>query len=294
MDEPLVAALELGGSKALCAVGLSGEHILAERRVETRDSETTLAEVEAFFAPYRPRLRALGIASFGPLELRREAPTWGCMLETPKPGWSNADIAPRLGRALDVPVAIDTDVNGAAMAEHALGALRGARQVVYITVGTGIGVGVLIDGKPLHGLMHPELGHVRAADLCDFVGVCPFHNRCLEGVASAPALRARLGFDPERARDDDPVWDLEARYLGQLVALVVLAYSPDRIALGGGVLSRTGLLSRVRASVLRELSGYIPRPELSPSGIEAYLVSPGLGTRAGLIGAFQLALGSDL
>lgn len=284
-----LGAIELGGSKVLCAVGPSHDAVRAELRIDTRDPETTLAEVEQFFAAHGRDLRSMGVASFGPLELDRTRVNWGALLRTPKPAWSGAPLASRLSARFNVPVEVDTDVNAAALAEQRWGAAQGADPCVYITVGTGIGVGVVVGGRALHGLLHPELGHARAADRCSFEGVCPFHKRCIEGVASAPALRARTGLAPEDVADGDPVWQLEAAYLAQLVSLCVLAYAPRRVVLGGGVLERAGLLSAVRREVVKELGDYLPRAELSPAGIEEYLVAPGLAQRAGLAGAFLLA-----
>jgi fructokinase len=285
----LFGAIELGGSKVLCAVGSSHEALEDELRIETRDPESTLRDVEQFFARHASKLAGLGIASFGPLELDPSRPRWGSMLATPKPGWSGAPLATRLMERFGVPVSIDTDVNAAALAEQRHGAARGMDPCAYITVGTGIGVGVVIDGRPLHGLLHPELGHAPALAACGFEGVCPFHGRCIEGVASAPALQKRSGRPPSALDDDDPVWALEAVYLAQLVMLCVLAYSPRRVVLGGGVLARTGLLSAVRSEVTRAMAGYVPRSELDDNGMESYLVAPEFGTRAGLVGAFLLA-----
>jgi fructokinase len=283
----LVGALELGGSKALCAVGTS-RHTLAEVRVPTTTPAATLAAVEAFFEPYRGSLGALGIASFGPLELSPSAPNFGALLATPKPGWTDAPLLATLARSLRVPIRIDTDVNAAALAEQQRGAGQGADPCVYVTVGTGIGVGVSVGGKPLHGLLHPELGHLAAPPWCDFVGVCPFHGRCLEGVASASALWARTGQEPVQLADDDPVWALEARYLGALLASCVLAYAPERIVLGGGVCERSGLVERVRRELTGQLAGYVPRAALSDDGVTDYVRRPAHGTRAGLVGAFLL------
>jgi fructokinase len=283
----LIGAIELGGTKALCAVGSSARAVI-ETRIPTSTPAQTLNAIETFFAPYRNELVALGIASFGPLELRRDAPGFGSLLRTPKPGWEGTPLAARLSQGLSVPVRIDTDVNAAALAEARLGAGLGADPVVYITVGTGLGVGVSIGGKPLHGLMHPELGHLPAPQWDDFEGVCPFHGRCLEGVASAPALQARAGQAPDRIGVADPIWDLEARYLAHLLTVCVLAYSPQRIVLGGGVFERAGLLERVRPHLLKELAGYLPRNELTDQGVTDYVRRPHFGQRAGLIGAFLL------
>ncbi|MEY4514558.1 MAG: hypothetical protein RLZZ450_6680 [Pseudomonadota bacterium] len=283
----LVGALELGGSKALCAVGTS-RHTLAETRIPTTTPDETLTAIEAFFLPYRGQLGALGIASFGPLELSPSAPHLGALLVTPKPGWAFAPLRERLARTLAVPVRIDTDVNAAALAERGLGSAESDDPCVYITVGTGIGVGVVLGGAPLHGLLHPEFGHLAAPQWCDFAGVCPFHGRCIEGVASARALRVRTGHDPASLADDDPVWALEARYLGALLAASVLAYAPRRIVLGGGVCERVGLIERVRRELVLQLAGYVPRHALTVEGVDDYVVRPRHGTRAGLVGAFLL------
>jgi fructokinase len=284
----LLAALELGGSKALCAVG-DADAIVAEARIETTTPERTLAEVVAFFSAHRAELAALGVASFGPLELSPRSPRYGALLRTPKPGWSDVPLAALLGRALGLPLRIDTDVNAAALAEQQSGAGERKDPCVYITVGTGIGVGVQLHGAPLHGLLHPELGHLAAPSWCDFEGSCSFHGRCLEGVASASALRARTGREPAELADDDPVWELEARYLAHLLAACVLAYAPFCIVLGGGVLERAGLRERAGRHLVRALAGYVPRSELGAAGVHDFVRAPSHGQRAGLVGAFYLA-----
>ena len=281
-------AIELGGTKVRCGFFV-GETLFAETRIDTGSFDATMAAIEAFFAPSLPLMNALGVASFGPLELSRDSQAYGCLLSTPKPGWSDAPLVPRLSKRFAVPVRIDTDVNAAALAEQKQGAARGRDPVVYITVGTGVGVGVVIQGAPLHGLMHPEFGHLPAPAECAFAGACPFHGRCIEGVASGRALELRTGQRPETLSDDHPIWDLEARYLGHLVASVVLAYAPQRIVIGGGIMQRASLLDRVREQALRWLGGYVPRAELSTSGIRSYVVAPSLGDRAGLLGALLLA-----
>jgi fructokinase len=285
---PLVAAFELGGSKVLCALGTS-ERVVSEARFATADPERTLSAIEAFLAPYRGSFAAIGIASFGPLELDPSSPDFGSLLATPKPGWSFAPLASRLQRTFGVPVAIDTDVNAAALAEQLLGAGEGADPCLYVTVGTGIGVGVVSGGSPLHGLLHAELGHLPAAPLCDYEGCCPFHGRCLEGVASAPAIAQRTGAAPEKLADEHPVWELIGRYLGQLLVACVLAHAPRRIVLGGGVLARAGLRERARRHLVELLAGYIPRRELTHEGVEDYVRAPFFEQRAGLMGALLLA-----
>jgi fructokinase len=280
-------AIELGGTKVRCAYFVA-DTVVHEISFPTASFEQTMTDIGAFFTPLRTELSALGVASFGPLELRQGG-SRGCLLATPKPGWSEAPLLPSLVQMLSLPVFIDTDVNAAALAEQTLGAARERDPCVYITVGTGIGVGVVVHGKPLHGLMHPELGHLPAPDLCDFRGACPFHGRCLEGVASGHALGVRTGGRADALSDDDPLWELEARYLAQLVTTCVLAYAPERVVLGGGVLQRRALYERIRHHVHAQLGNYVPRSELSTSGLRGYLVSPGLGDRAGLLGALLLA-----
>jgi fructokinase len=288
MAEPRrVVAVELGGSKVWCAVGQGGA-LQQPVRFATTTPEETLARVEAFVAS-QGEIRAIGVASFGPLELDRTSPHFGSLLASPKAAWSHTPIAARLASTCGVPVAIDTDVNGAALAEQQLGAGERLSPCVYVTVGTGVGVGVATESGLLHGLLHPELGHLPAPSLCDFEGVCPFHGRCIEGVASAPALARRTGRRPEELPDEHPVWSLEARYLAHLLAAIVLAHAPRRIVLGGGVLARHGLLERVRHELVVLLAGYVPRPELSDSGVAAYVRPPALGEYAGLYGALLLA-----
>lgn len=283
----LYGSVEGGGSKFLCAVGSGPDRIAARCLIPTTTPEQTLSAVCAFFEPYRAQLAALGVCSFGPLELQPGC-DFGSLLETPKAGWSRAPLYARLHAELGLPIAIDTDVNGAALAEQRWGAARGVDPVVYITVGTGVGVGVVIGGQPLHGLMHPELGHMLAHDP-DYPGSCPFHGSCVEGLVAAPALRARAGCDPEGLADDHPLWDSVARTLGQLLHTIVLAYAPQRIVLGGGVLGRSSLLPRLQQALVSSLAGYVPRPQLSRSEVQHYVVPAQLGTLAGLAGGFCLA-----
>jgi fructokinase len=286
----LYGAIEGGGSKFLCAVGTGPDNLCDEQRFETRDPESTLADVVAYFAPHRAALRAIGVSCFGPLELDpRRGAAFGSFLRTPKPGWSGFPLHARLSAELALPVALDTDVNGAALAEQRWGALAGADPAVYVTVGTGVGVGVVVHGRALHGLMHPELGHLPIAGAAH-PGVCPFHGACVEGLASAPAIRARSGAEPERLDDADPVWPSVIDALARLLHAIVLAYSPERIVLGGGVLARAGLRRAVSLELVRALAGYVPREALEPSAIERYVVAPGLGARSGLLGGLWLAM----
>lgn len=289
----MFGAIEAGGTKFVCAVGQWPDQIAAMRRIETRSPDETLSEVVEFFRGFA--LDALGVGTFGPVELE-PGQDYGRLLGTPKQGWSGFPLGERLGQGLEVPVGIDTDVNAAALGEYRWGAARGCAVVLYVTVGTGVGGGVVVDGRPLHGLMHPEIGHlaVPAALTADgkpdrFPGVCRFHGRCLEGLVSGPALRARTGVSGEHLAEPDPVWDLTAQYLGQGLATAVLCLSPHRVVLGGGVGSAVHLLPRVRGAFLEAIQGYVPRKELTASKIDQYLVAPGLAEHSGIAGAFALA-----
>jgi fructokinase len=290
----LVGGLEAGGTKFVCAVGTGRDDIRAEARFPTTTPEETLDRVVTFFAEQASRrpLAALGVASFGPLDLDPRSVTYGSITTTPKPGWRHVDLVAPLRRALGIPVAFDTDVNVAALAEHHWGAAQGMSSMVYVTVGSGIGGGIVLDGRPVHGLVHPEMGHQRlphdrARD--PFPGVCPHHGDCWEGLASAPALAARWGQPAETLPDAHPAWDLEADYLALGLANVVLVLSPERIVLGGGVMTRASLRPMVRAKLVAVLGGYVSSPALR-DGIEQYLVAPALGERAGVLGAMALAI----
>ncbi|HEY2991783.1 MAG TPA: ROK family protein [Methylomirabilota bacterium] len=281
MDTAPVGGLEAGGTKFVCAVG-RGPDVAADTRIATTTPRETLERAIAFFRQHGP-IAALGVASFGPVDLDPRSPTYGFITTTPKPGWADTDVLGPLRAALGVPVAFDTDVNAAALAEHRWGAGRGVGSVVYVTVGTGIGGGAVVNGRPVHGLVHPEMGHVRIPHdrIADpFAGVCPRHGDCWEGLAAAPALTARWGRPAESLPDDHPAWPMEARYLALGLVNAILTLSPERVVLGGGVLARTGLLERVRTSVSELLGGYVRAAEI---------VAPALGERSGVLGALALA-----
>jgi len=292
----LFAAIEGGGTKFVVSVGrgLGQEHV--RTRIATTTPDETIDAILAFLAPHRAQLIAVGVGMFGPLELNAQAGNaYGGTLATPKPGWSHVPMRARLAATLRVPVAVDTDVNAAAIAESRRGALLGADPGVYLTVGTGIGGGVAVGGKPIHGLLHPELGHLIPPTLRgpdgkrdDFEGVCPFHGHCVEGLASGTAIRARTGKGAEELRSDHPVWPLVAGYLAHLLHACVLVVSPQRIAIGGGVVKSPHLLPRVRQALGALLAGYVPRTAVVRE-LDRYLVTPGLGDDAGLAGAYMLA-----
>ena len=290
----LVGGLEAGGTKFACAVGTGPDDVRAELRVPTTTPAKTIGRVVEFFAEQASRvpLAALGIASFGPLDLDHRSATYGSITTTPKPGWQHVDLVGPLRRALNIPIAFDTDVNGAALAEHRWGCARDVRSLVYVTVGSGIGGGAVIDSQPVHGLVHPEMGHQRLPHdrvRDPFPGTCPSHGDCWEGLASAPALAARWGQDPASLPGAHPAWELEADYLALGLANVVLVLSPERIVLGGGVMARASLLPMVRSKLRAILGGYVASPALS-DGIDRYLVAPALGERAGILGGMALAL----
>ena len=295
--ESLYGAVEGGGTKFVCAVGRGPDQILARARIDTTTPQETLDRAADFLAAAAggARFRAVGVACFGPLELDEHSPDFGSMLATPKPGWSGAAIARPIQERLSTPVRLDTDVNGAALGEWRWGAAQGCDPALYLTVGTGIGGGAVVAGRPLHGLLHPEMGHIRLPRLAwpdgrtdDFPGICPFHGACFEGLASGPALQARLGVRAEAVDPGHPVWDLEAGYIAWALATFVLVLSPQRLVLGGGVLQQGHLMDRVRRRLPQALGGYIRRPEVGAAAAH-YVVAPQFGQDAGLVGAFALA-----
>ena len=268
--------IEAGGSKWKCAVGTGPDELRAVSTIATATPAETIGEAVGFFDREGP-VDAIGIGSFGPVDLAR-----GVITTTPKPGWAHTDVSGEIGRLLGVPVAFDTDVNAAALGEHRWGALQGLDVCCYVTVGTGIGGGILVGGTPVHGLQHPEVGHLRIPhdrDEDPFPGVCPFHGDCWEGLASGPAMEARWGRPADEVADDAP-WALEARYLALGVLALMAVVSPQRIVVGGGVLNRRGLLELVQRQLDQLVSGYVAVPELVP---------PALGGRAGVLGALALA-----
>ena len=288
----LLGGIEAGGTKFVCAVGSGPDDLLAETRIETTTPEETIGRAVEFLRRAAPgrSLAAVGIASFGPVDLDRGSPTWGHITSTPKPGWAGTDLAGHVARALELPVGFDTDVNGAALGEHRWGAARGLDSFLYVTVGTGIGGGAMVRGRPLHGLVHPEMGHLLVARREDdsYAGCCPFHEACLEGLASGPAIEGRWGVRAESLAADHPAWELEAHYLALGLANLVCAISPRRILLGGGVMDQERLYPMVRHKLRQLLGGYVQAPAITEEG-EEYVRPPGLGRRAGVLGAIALA-----
>lgn len=292
-EQPLYGAIEAGGTKWICAVGNGPEDIRAIVRLPTTTPAETLEGALSFFAEQRQRynLRAVGVGSFGPVDLRPGSATFGYITNTPKPGWTSTDVAGPISRALGLPVAFDTDVNAAVLGEYYWGAAKGCDVAVYITVGTGIGGGAIVRGRPVHGLIHPEMGHMRVtrdAHIDPFPGSCPFHGDCFEGLASGPAITARWGQAGDSLPDDHPAWVLEARYLGEAFANLLCILSPERIIVGGGVMERSHILERARGETAALLAGYLKGAEQHEQ-LAQIIVPPALGSRAGILGALALA-----
>lgn len=290
----LFGGIEGGGTKFICAIGTSPEDIRREERFPTTTPDETMGRAINFFKKAEAdfgKLSALGFACFGPLDPDPASSTFGYILPTPKPGWSDANVVGMLRSAFDVPIAFDTDVNGAALGEWRWGAAQGLDTLVYLTIGTGIGGGVMANGKLLHGLLHPELGHIplphdRERD--PFEGWCPFHKDCFEGLANGPALEKRWEQKAETLPPEHPAWDLEAHYIALALSSFIVTLSPQRIILGGGVMSQTFLFPMIRQKVQEYLNGYVQSPALGDD-ISRFIVPPGLGTRSGMLGAIALA-----
>ena len=286
----LYGALEAGGTKMVLAVLDSCGNEISRTTLPTLTPQETLPAMIAFFREHP--LCGLGIGCFGPLDLNPASPAFGTILQTPKLAWRGVPILKAFREALDIPAALDTDVNAAALAEAKLGAAKGLSGCLYLTVGTGIGGGLIVNGGPVHGLTHPEFGHLLLAPEADDPapeGFCPSHAHCAEGLASGPAIEKRWGISARELPPGHPAWDLEARYLAQVCADAMLALSPEKIILGGGVMHREGLLPLIRKHTLRLLNGYISAPAVE-NGLADYIVSPGLGDRSGILGAWLLGL----
>ena len=284
---PLIAGIELGGTKIVCILARGPEDIQDRVQIPTTQPEEALAAVEAVLDGWGG-FAALGIASFGPVSIDRHAADYGHITSTPKPHWAGTDVAGRLSARYNVPTGFHTDVVGAALAEARWGAAKGLSDIAYVTVGTGIGVGLIGGGKPVDGLTHSEFGHIRPQRLAgdDWLGICPFHGSCLEGLAAGPAIGARAGIKGEEIGADDPVWEPVAHALGQLCHTLVLTGVPRRIVMGGGVMvGNDHLFPRVRAAMVQSLAGYIALPEIAEP---AFVVPPALGGNAGPLGAIVL------
>jgi fructokinase len=289
------AGIELGGTKCICILGSGPKEILAREQLPTGDPDTTLARVAEILARWQsshPAFASIGIASFGPLDLRPGSAHFGRIGKTPKHAWTHTDVLGLFRQRFPVPVGITTDVIGAALAEGNWGAGQNLRDFAYVTVGTGVGVGLIHDGRPLVGAHHPELGHARVARAPgdDFPGHCSFHGDCVEGLASGPAIKARCGVEAAQVPLHDSAWLRVAHALGQLAHLLVVSVAPQRILMGGGVLvKRPQLFAQIRLSLAESLNDYLEIEELA-NGLDSYIMPPGLGADAGPLGALAVAI----
>nr|WP_300815772.1 ROK family protein [uncultured Acetatifactor sp.] len=285
----LIGGIEAGGTKMVCAVGDENGVIKDRTSFPTRQPEETFADMIAYYRNWD--IQALGIGCFGPLDLNRQSRTYGYITKTPKPGWGNCDIVGAFKDALGVPVGFDTDVNGAVLGEVTWGAAKGLDSAIYITIGTGVGVGVYVNGGLLHGLVHPEGGHILLIrhPKDTYEGKCPFHKNCVEGLAAGPSIEARWGKKAAELADRDEVWELEAYYIAQAITDYILSYSPQKIILWGGVMHQEKLFGMVRKEVLNLLNGYVAHETITEH-IDQYIVPPALGEDPGIMGAIKLGL----
>ena len=293
----LYGAIEAGGTKFVCVVASRPGEVVDEIRYATTTPAETLEKAIQFFQPFvtSGQIEAIGVASFGPVDLDPKSATYGFITATPKPGWSNTDVRGALQRALNVKVAFDTDVNAAALGEFLWGTSQGCDPSLYLTIGTGIGGGYLKDGRSLVGLLHPEMGHLRIPhnwELDPFVGNCPFHGDCFEGLASGPAIEKRLGVSGAVVPETDPFWYVESEYIALALVNFIVTLSPKKIILGGGVMQREFLFTKVRRRVQELLNGYVVSKILLKQ-IDGYIVPPGLGNQSGSLGAIALAMQAE-
>ncbi len=293
-SSPLYGGIEGGGTKFICAVGTGPNHILAETRFPTTTPQETMSQVVDFFKQQESsfgRIASIGFACFGPLDPNPASPTYGHILPTPKPHWTGANVVGMLRTSFDIPISFETDVNGAALGEWRWGAAQGLQNFIYLTVGTGIGGGAYVEGNLLHGLIHPEMGHIAVKHDLEkdpFEGICPFHADCLEGLASGVAIEKRWMAQGGLLPNEHPAWNLEADYIAQALASYSFMLSPQRIIIGGGVGSLPHLLPKVQQRTQEIINGYIQSPVILDD-IESYIVPPGLGSRSGMLGAIALA-----
>jgi fructokinase len=291
-ERSVLGAVEGGGTKFVCMVGTGPSDVVDDITIPTTEPAETIGAVVEFFQRPRPGLKlgAIGVATFGPIGLDPASPDYGTVLRTNKTNWIGARILAPLARRFGVPLGWDTDVNGAVLGEARWGAAQGVDPAVYLTIGTGIGGGALVNGATIHGLLHPEMGHVPVPYLPGdtFPGICSFHGHCLEGVASGPALSARCTRPLAELPPDDPIWDLAARYIAFGLSSIVYTLAPRRIVLGGGVMQQAQLLPKIRTALVETIHGYLHLPEIEER-IDEYVVRSALGQKAGLFGALVLA-----
>lgn len=293
----LYGGIEAGGTKFVCVVASGPSQIVDEIRFMTTTPQETLGRAIQFFEPFvtSGQVTAIGVGSFGPLDLNPESPTYGFITATPKPGWSNTDVLGTLQGTLNTNIAFDTDVNVAALGEYKWGGNKGCDPSLYLTIGTGIGGGYIKDGRSLIGMLNPEMGHIRIPhdrELDPFLGICPFHGDCFEGLASGPAIEKRLGVTGAVVPENDMFWNIEADYIASALMNYILTLSPKRIILGGGVMQREFLFSKVRWRVRELLNSYVSSKSVLEN-IEGYIMPPGLGNQSGSLGAIALAMQTE-
>jgi fructokinase len=282
-----IGGIEAGGTKMVCAIGNEKGEIFNRLTVPTGAPEETVPKLIEFFQS--EGIEALGIGCFGPIDLDRKSATYGSITSTPKLAWRNYNIVKAFQDALKVPVGFDTDVNGAALGEATWGAAKDSEVSIYITIGTGVGVGICIDGKPLHGLIHPEAGHIliNRKEEDQYQGSCPYHSNCMESLASGPAIEGRWGKKGYELAEQTHVWELEAYYIAQAITNYILTLSPNKIILWGGVMHQPQLFPLVRKYVIENLNGYL-NSDVILKDIDNYIIPPALGDDPGIMGALRL------
>ena len=284
----LYGAIETGGTKMVCAIGNEHGEILEQISIPTTTPEETMPLVTGWFKD--KDIQAVGIASFGPVDLNRNSKTYGYITSTPKPGWGFFDLVGTVQKELHVPVGFDTDVNGSLLGEMTYGCARGLSDAVYLTIGTGIGAGIMTNGKLLHGMLHPEAGHIPMAVHKDdtYTGKCPYHKTCFEGMAAGPAIEERWGQPGKKLRYRKEVWELEAYYIAQALTSYIMILSPQKIILGGGVMHQEALFPLIRKNVAEMLNGYLRTKELED--LDSYIVPASLNDDQGIMGCIKLAI----
>ncbi len=287
----IYGALEAGGTKMVCAIGDENGKIIEQISVPTTSPEETMPAIIDYFKD--KDIKALGIACFGPVDVKKDSKDYGHILKTPKLKWIGYDIVGVMKKALNVPIGFDTDVDGSLLGEVTWGAAKGLSDALYITIGTGVGGGILSNGEVLHGMLHPELGHMKMVKHKDdtYEGKCPYHGTCLEGMASGPAIEERWGKPARELVDNEKVWELESYYIAQALSNLILVISPKKIILGGGVMHQEQLFPLVRKKVIDNLNGYLSTPELED--IDNYIVPAGLNDDQGIMGCIKLAMDAD-
>ena len=288
----MFVGIEAGGTKFNCIIAEDPDVIVAEKRIATTTPEKTIPEVIQFIKQtlnsQNEKAQSIGIGSFGPLDLNPDSADFGSITSTPKTAWKNYNIKNAFEDALYVPAILDTDVNAAAFGEFLWGAGKGKQYVLYLTIGTGIGGGLVVNGKPYHGMLHPEMGHIYLPEVSDFKGVCPYHGNCFEGLASGPALQAKWGMEASKLGENHPAWQEEAHSIALALCSYICILSPDIIILGGGVMQQQQLFPLIRKMVPELLHGYIQVDSII-NNIDSYIMPPALGSKSGVLGALALA-----